>query len=311
MDVSQNSNQVPAMLRRFVVVTIIVVALLVLFAGFPALVNLLTDWWWFQSVGYQSVFLTSLGTKLVLGFGVGILAFTFFILNLRFAQRGLVPDPLVINVRAGMADVDLLRILKRLSWPVALLFGFLFGVGVTTAWLPVQNFLHRTPFGVTDPVFGRDVGYYVFTLPVLEGALSTAIGAVVIAAILSMGLYVLRRDVVFARKHIAIEPAASLHLGVLLGLIFLLVAVNVYFIRMPSLLYSNTGPLTGASYTDLKMQLPFLWISLVAARENQHNVRRVRGAKQEKGYSANRLFVHPYFSQRGSCRICWRWSKHY
>jgi len=253
------------MLRRFVVVTIIVVALLVLFSGFPALVNLLTDWWWFQTVGYQSVFLTSLGTKFVLGFGVGILAFAFFILNLRFAQRGLVPDPLVINVRAGMADVDLLRILKRLSWPVALLFGFLFGVGATTAWLPVQNFLHRTPFGVTDPVFGRDVGYYVFTLPVLEGGLSTVIGAVVIAAILSMGLYVLRRDVVLARRHVAIEPAASLHLGVLLGLIFLLVAVNVYFVRMPSLLYSNTGPLTGASYTDLKMQVPFLWISLVVA----------------------------------------------
>lgn len=247
------------------VVTIVVVALLILFAGFPALVNLLTDWWWFQAVGYQSVFLTGLGTKLVLGFGVGLIAFAFFFLNLRFAQRGLVPDPLVINVRAGMPDVDLLRILRRLSWPVALLFGFLFGAGATGGWLTVQNYLHRTPFGVSDPVYGRDVGYYVFTLPLLEAVFSTAIGAIAIAAILSTGLYVLRRDVVIARRRVAIEPAASLHLGLLLASIFVLVGLNAYFVGMPSLLYSTTGPLTGASYTNLKVDLPFLWISLVVA----------------------------------------------
>ncbi|MGD2135432.1 MAG: UPF0182 family protein, partial [Gemmatimonadales bacterium] len=253
------------MIRRILVVTVLVVALLVIFAGFPAFAALLADWWWFSAIEYESVFLTALGTKVWLSLGVGVVAFAFFFANLRFAQRGLAPDPLVVNVRTGMSDVNLLRLLQRLSWPAALLFALLFGAGASGAWLMVQRFLHRTPFGVADPIFGRDVGYYVFTLPLLEALFSAAIGASLLALLLTAGLYVLRRDVTVAHRRVAIEPTAAMHLGGLIALLFLLIGLNVYFVSTPSLLYSTTGPLLGASYTDLTVQLPFLRVTMVVA----------------------------------------------
>src|SRR6266480_4770375 len=78
---------------------------------------------------------------------------------------------LVVLFSSGAAAVDVTRLLRRLALPTALGLALLFGLGAAGGWLGVLQFLHRTPFGVTDPVFGRDVGYYVFTVPVIAGAI--------------------------------------------------------------------------------------------------------------------------------------------
>ncbi|HKW40092.1 MAG TPA: UPF0182 family protein, partial [Gemmatimonadales bacterium] len=78
-------------------------------------------------------------------------------------------------------------------------------------------------------------------------------------------LYVLRRDVVVFRRQVTVEPSARLHLAVLIALLFLLVALQVYFVRLPGLLYSTTGPLVGASYADLHAQLTGLRLAGLAA----------------------------------------------
>ena len=106
--------------------------------------------------------------------GVGGLVFPFLYLNLRIAQRGLVPNPLVVQFSAGAAAADVTRLVRGLALPSALGLALLFGMGAAGSWLGVLQFLHRTPFGVTDPVFGRDVGYYVFTVPVIAGALGSS-----------------------------------------------------------------------------------------------------------------------------------------
>src|SRR2546427_9592478 len=135
------------------------------------LVPLAAEWLWFQALGYERVFTTRLVAEAVLGVGIGGLVFAFLYVNLRLAQRGLVPNPLVVQFSAGAAAVDVTRLLRRLTLPTALGVALLFGVGAAGGWLGVLQFLHRTPFGVTDAVFGRDLGYYVFTVPVIAGAL--------------------------------------------------------------------------------------------------------------------------------------------
>jgi len=239
--------------------------LLVLLLLLPTLVELAAEWPWFRSLGYGRVFTARLVAQLLLGVGVGTGAFAFLYANLRLAQRGVVPDPLVLRLQEGAPAVDVTGLLRRLALPAALAVALLFALGASSRWLGVLQFLHRTPFGATDPVFGRDLGYYVFTLPVVAGAIGIATALVTLALVATIVLYVLRRDVVPGRRRVAVEPSARLHLGGLIALLFLLAALRVYFVRLPDLLYSTTGALVGASFADLHGKLMGLRVAGLAA----------------------------------------------
>ncbi|MBE0594029.1 MAG: UPF0182 family protein, partial [Gemmatimonadales bacterium] len=127
------------------------------------------------------------------------------------------------------------------------------------------RFLHRAPFGTVDPVFGRDVGYYVFTLPAIATAVSLLTTLAVLGLLFAVPLYLLRRDVIVLRRRVAVEPSAQWHLAALLALLFVALALRVFFIDIPSILYATTGPLFGASYTDLGVKLPALRALGIAA----------------------------------------------
>src|SRR5881409_1366609 len=253
----------PRRRRRLGLVVLVILCALVLLLF--NLVPLAAEWLWFQALGYERVFTTRLVAEAVLGVGVGGLVFAFLYVNLRIAQRGLVPNPLVVQFSSGATAVDVTRLLRRLALPTALGLALLFGLGAAAGWLGVLQFLHRTPFGVTDPVFGRDVGYYVFTVPVIAGALGLITALTTFALVAAIGLYVLRRDVVVFGRRVTVEPSARLHIALLIALLFLLAALRVYFVRLPGLLYSTTGPLAGASYADLHAQLTGLRLAGLAA----------------------------------------------
>src|SRR5206468_3127160 len=231
----------PRRRRRLGLVVLVVLFALVLLLS--NLVPLAAEWLWFQALGYERVFTTRLVAEAVLGVAVGGLVFVFLYANLRIAQRGLVPNPLVVQFSAGASAVDVTRLLRRLALPAALGAALLFGVSAAGGWLGVLQFLHRTPFGVTDPVFGRDVGYYVFTLPVLGGATGLLTTLTVLTLTAVVLLYLVRRDVVVFQRRVTVEPSARLHLAGLIALLFLVTALRVYFVRLPGLLYSTTGPL--------------------------------------------------------------------
>jgi hypothetical protein len=238
---------------------------IVLFLLLPNLVELGAEWPWFSALGYERVFATRLVTQLLLGLGVGAVAFAFIYINLRLAQRGVVPDPLVMRLQEGGPAVDPTRLLGRLTLPGSLGLAFFFGLGASGGWLAVLQFLHRTPFGVTEPVFGRDIGYYVFTLPVVTGVIGILTALVTFALVGALVLYVLRRDVIVVGRRATVEPSARWHLAALIALLLVLTAVRVYFVRLPGLLYSTTGPLVGASYADLHASVPGLRIAGLAA----------------------------------------------
>src|SRR5213082_694939 len=177
--------------RLSLVVLVVLLALLLLFSN---LVQLAAEWFWFQALGYERVFTTQLVAEALLGVGVGGLVFAFLYVNLRIAQRGLVPNPLVVQFSSGAPAVDVTRLVRRLALPTALVLALLFGMGAAGSWLGVLQFLHRTPFGVTDPVFGRDVGYYVFTVPVIAGTIGLVIAVTTLTLLATIMLYGVRRD---------------------------------------------------------------------------------------------------------------------
>src|SRR4051794_33986687 len=261
------------MSQRRLILTIAVVAFLAAIL-FPALTGLLTDWWWFQEIGYQAVFSRPLLTSLLIFVGVGGITFGVLYTNLRLAQRGLVPYPVVLRFAQNQPRVDLTGPLRRVSLPVSLVVALIAGFGATPAWDLVLRFIYRTPFGLRDPVFSRDIGFYVFTLPALSAALDFLSTLALISLVVIVPVYVVRGDILIGpgagrSPRLRIEPSAGTHIAVLLSAVFLLRALRLWLVDTSNLLYSTTGPLVGASYTDLHATLPALRIlsvvSIIAA----------------------------------------------
>ncbi|MGH7703402.1 MAG: UPF0182 family protein, partial [Gemmatimonadales bacterium] len=231
----------------------------------PVFTGFITDWWWFREIGYQIVYTRPLITQALLFLAAGAMTGGVLYLNLRLAQRGLVPGPIVLRIGQAVPQLDLTALLSRLSVPVSVVLGLLAGIGATQAWQPVLQALYRTPFGIADPVFSRDIGFYVFTLPALSTGIGYLFGLTTVSLWMLVPLYWLRGDLVLSPRRLLVEPTAGLHLAILLAVLLLLTALRLWLVDVPTLLYSATGPLIGASYTDLHSRLPALRVTAVLA----------------------------------------------
>ncbi|HLV27345.1 MAG TPA: UPF0182 family protein [Gemmatimonadales bacterium] len=231
----------------------------------PALVRLVTDWIWFREAGYGVVFTRELTARW--GFGAVAFAIAFGVLygSLRFAQRGIVLDPVVVRLDQFAPRGDLTGVLKRLTLPAALLFAFTSAATVASQWSTLLAWFNAESFGVADPVFGRDVGYYVFTIPALQVLLAFLSGVATLALLTTAAVYWVRGDVVVGQRGIRIEPSAGRHLGILIAAMFLFMALTTWFVRIPGLLESQAGRFTGATYADLAARLPAMRLLAVLA----------------------------------------------
>ena len=231
----------------------------------PALVGLGANWLWFSEVGYEVVYGTRLATGGLLFLLIGALAFATLYGSLRFAQRGLVPDPIVVRLTPVAPALDVTDRVRRLAFPIAAALALLIGLGAAGNWLLVQRALHAVPFGVADPIFGRDIAFYVFTLPALDVGLRLISTLLILSLLLAAPLYWLRGDLILPPRRARVEPSAAMHLGILIAALLLTLALRTWLVRIPGLLYSNTGPLVGMSYTDQHATLPALHVTAITA----------------------------------------------
>lgn len=249
---------------RRVVLSIAALAFL-LFVGLPWLTSVAADWLWYREVGFQVVFIREILTRLLLFLGVGVITWFFIRTNLAMAQRGPVLQPVVLVSEVGGVPVDLVRLSNRVLRPISLVFAFLFGIAASGLWLTVLRALNATSVGVSDPLFGRDVGYYFFTWPLLNAILGILSGILLITLLMLAALYWVRGELVLPPRRASVERGPAIHLGTLLAAYFVLLAVRLIITDLPQLLWSTTGPLVGASYTDIHARLPGYWISAVVA----------------------------------------------
>lgn len=231
----------------------------------PSLSGFFADLWWFREIGYQVVFARELTTRILLFLGAGVFAVLILLGNLRYAQRGVAPDTVAVQIGTSGQTVDVSAGMRRFSRPVALVLSVFFALSASASWERLLLFMNRTPFGSTDPQFGKDVSYYVFTLPFTSGVLAMLTTLILLCLVLVVPAYSLRGDIVALPKRLRIEPSAGRHLSVLLAVLFLLTAFSLWFVDIPRLLFSSTGPLIGASYTDLHATLPALRFSALIA----------------------------------------------
>lgn len=251
-------------MRRLRPFWIVGIAFLV-FTAIPTAVRFLTDWFWFQEVGFETVFTTQLLTKSALFIIAGLVSYLFLSFNARLASKGVSRTPVLWKVSPDLPPVDIASSLSRIAGPVTAVVALMFALTATGYWMELLQFANRSAFGVADPVFGRDIGSYVFVLPAIASFLGMLRGLVLITFIVVLILHALRGRVTLPPQRVGLESPAAGHVAALLVGFLVLTALQIWLVRIPELLYSNTGPLVGASYSDLNARYPALHVIAVTA----------------------------------------------
>jgi uncharacterized membrane protein (UPF0182 family) len=253
----------PRSLRRFVlwIVAAIFIALIVV----PWLASFFTDWLWFKEIGFQTVFATSLIWRIGLFILGGAFTFAYFYGNVRIARGAVTAFPVLFVNRGDGVTIDVSRMFTKLFLPAAALLSFLAAISLSAWWLTLLKGLNGVPLGTRDTLFNRDISFYLFRLPLISGVLDTLITLTLLSFVATGAMYWLRNDITLPPRRASAKPRAARHLGVLLALLFVLLAIRLWIVDTSNLLFSTTGPLLGASYTDVHIALPGLYISAIAA----------------------------------------------
>ncbi len=249
---------------RKVVFVALAVAFLA-FIVFPWLGGVATDWLWFKEVKFEAVFLTSLKWRAGLFVIGAAIAFGFVYGNIRIATAELSGFPALFVDRGGGVRVDISRFVPKLFLAGSLFIAFITGLSASVLWMTVLMAIDGAPVGSVDSLFGRDIGFYLFTLPAVSALLSTVVALTITSLVATAVVYGLRGELVLPPRKTTAGPGATRHLGALLALLFVLFAVRLWFVGSSELLYSSTGPLMGASYTDVHVRLPAIRLSALIA----------------------------------------------
>jgi uncharacterized protein len=275
-------------LRAFIIALIVFsVGLIVL--GLTG--GILVDWLWFSAIGYFSVFRTTIIAEAEVFFAVFVATAIVLLLNglfaLRFsqsqwAQGSAVPEWKPAGVTTLPEVLDVAR--HRLPWRIAIvgvacLLAALVAWGEVDNWRVFLRFLYQAPYGATDPVFHEDIGFYLFNLPAYVSIKNWMFLSLFLSALFAGAIYWIRGDIDYSAQRRWMSPVAIAHGSLLLGLFFA-VKAWAYGLDRYLLLYDDNGVVVGASYTDVHVELPLLWVligfSVVAAFAAWANV-RVRG----------------------------------
>jgi uncharacterized protein len=251
--------------RRWWLLLLGLLVVVLLFA--TRLATFYSDVLWFDSVGFADVFWTLLTTRIGIGFAAALVVFGLLAGNLLVAKRLAppyrIPSPQEEAVERYREALE--PFARPLLLGVAAVVGGLSGLALSANWDTVLLFLNRVPFGLDDPQFGRDVGYFVFELPFLTMVNSWLFTSLALTIALTAVAHYLFGGIRPQSPGQKITPAVNVHLSILLAG---LVAVRAwgFVLDQYMLSYSQRGTVTGLSYTDVNAQLlAFQLLAIIAA----------------------------------------------
>ncbi|MBD3164162.1 UPF0182 family protein [Candidatus Woesearchaeota archaeon] len=237
-------------------------AVFIAIMSFSSIARLITDYQWFENLGFEQIFLISLRTKVLLFFAAALLFFAFAAANL------------FVSSKTAKSEISL-----KLKLLIAAVVSFFVGTAAIQKWFAYLQYAWQVPFGVVEPIFSRDAAFYVFSLPFMLAAWRFLLAIVILTLILVTldylqnflkELFMQKRDVSQSEipmKGIRlpkIKQAALIHMSVLGSLVFILLAVRHYLERY-LIMYSEKGIVVGAGYTDVVAYLPILKFLMVFA----------------------------------------------
>ena len=241
------------------VVALVALAGLLLLAG-RLTATAFTEVLWHAEAGYLGTFWTRVlwqwGARVVGGLLVGGLVF----LNLRVVSATL--GGIQIKRRFGNLEISEQLPRSYVMWTMAgaaALLAVWFGAAVpSSTGLQVLMLVHGGPWGVTEPFLGRDVGFYVFWVPVLGSLITFALVVAFLLFTLATAGYAATGALRWGRTRVIAQDRARVHLGILLGGFFLLLALRLWLSRY-LLLLDGSSPVQGIfGFADAQARLPGL-----------------------------------------------------
>ncbi|MBN1548117.1 MAG: UPF0182 family protein [Syntrophaceae bacterium] len=246
---------------RLVLVTI----LLAIVVGFFEFAWIFTDWFWFQEVGYEQVFWTTLLAKITLGGIVGVSILLIFGGNLYLAERISRKNTFADYMGAQMPALRLLagRSLLPLIVAISVVMAVFVGMSASAQWKEYLLFGQGLPFGLEDPLFQKDVGFYVFRLPFIINIYQW-LSFIVVLIILGTGLlYFIRGAFLFIPpKTWSVPKPVRNHMLILFSCVFFIGVLGAW-IDVYQLMFSKRGVVFGPGYTDVNTQIGILRLMIV------------------------------------------------
>ena len=228
-------------------------------------VEWLADYIWFGQEGYREIYLRIFSAEVLIGSVVGLITFAFLAVNLSVAvrqlgdpDRFLPPELLATPLRGWLRQGKLRGVVVGVS----AVFALIFGLSASTGWEKPLLFLKAQPFGEVDPLFGKDVGFYIFTLPVLD-QIQTFLWVLGMFTVMGVGsIYFIRMQ---SEKTVPTDvislstfpQAGRTHFGLLGGFVLLVMAGGLYLERF-EILHASGGLFSGPGYMDINAILPVL-----------------------------------------------------
>ena len=258
----------PKLTRRSrILVAIALVAVLLLLIG-PRLIDAYVDWLWFGELGYRSVFTTVLVTRLILFLVVSLLigAIVFGAFALAYRTRPVFVPTNGPNDPVARYRTAVMSRLKLVGIGIPVFIGIVAGFIAQSQWVRVQLFLHGGSFGITDPQFNKDLGFYAFDLPFYRMVLTYLFAATFLAFVANLLGHYVFGGIRLSGRTGALSRSARIQLISLVGVLVLLKAVAYWLDRYELLSHTRSGkPFTGAGYTDINAVLPAKLILMAIA----------------------------------------------
>ncbi|MFN2188970.1 MAG: UPF0182 family protein [Candidatus Promineifilaceae bacterium] len=245
--------------------------LFILLISFSWLVNVFTDWLWFTEMAYADVWRTQWMMRIAV-FVIAFLLATLILLgNWLLARRRAIRATAPFNPQFLKSS--------GIAWlitAIALFLAITFASAATSQWEELLVYLNRVPFEISDPIFNRDVGFYIFELPVYHFLQGWFMSLFMVAIIGIVPIYLINQlpDIQRGSWRFQDAPQFRKHLAILSG-IFLMIWALGYWFDIYGLLYSTGGVVFGATYTDmnasiwaLRAQLLFMVLAALAVFYN-------------------------------------------
>ena len=264
--------------KKRAILFVILGVILVVASSFSKLVDFLADYNWFNEVGYTSVYLKQVFAKLIVGIPFFIVFSVFIFLYLMGIKKSYYSHMNIVT------DKEHEKPMNRIVLLISLLLGSGYSFSISSKfWIEILKFLNSTRFGVDDPLFKRDIGFYVFKLPLINEIFNSLTGFLVFLLVITAVFYFImismnpdsegrkfdKKIEMDIRRFRNIEPTPKKILSlainqiIVIGIVFFIIVALRSYLAAFNLLYSPRGVAYGASYTDVNVTLWVFRIQMV------------------------------------------------
>ena len=252
-----------------ITITIIFMVIIAVLSSFGKLLDFWTDLLWFKEIGYTATYVKQVFAKLYVGIPFFVVFMIFIYIYLQRIKSNYYRYMNILTTK------DEEKTLNQTMGVVSVLTALFFSFGIANSfWMQILKFINSTSFNIKDPIFAKDIGFYVFTLPLVTEIFTFLLGFIIFLMLITIVIYIvlisirqpmdkeelgskirrLRTDNSFASLQKRVMELA-LDQIMLIGVVFFAIVALRSYLASFGLLYSETGAIYGAGFTDINVTL--------------------------------------------------------